>query len=84
MKSKSKGFFHFGRHAKDESEVLQHAGKKGNIETSAAAKLRKVGRQEGNDSRQINNHDEDQCWLWEQSRDTPEEIIQELREADQK
>jgi hypothetical protein len=98
MKSKSKGFFHFGsRHSKDDSATVpqHHARKeKRNVGNSAGSNsLAQGGRKNGNaggiafiddSQRQMNNHKE-KCWRWEQSkRENVYEMIHELREADQK
>ena len=87
MKSKSKGLFHFGRRRQEDSEILHVSGKK-SVETSSTPQLHGNGQRRNivdvvDDSRQMNTHPK-KCWIWDQSRENPDEMIQELREADKK
>lgn len=85
MKSKSRGFFHFGKHSKEETESNLHRDKeinKTNQQDDNTLKQRQDGLDEYDESRQqfMTNR------IWDQSprdHDNPNQI-QELREADQK
>jgi len=82
MKSKSKGFFHFGRQPKEESEILHAHAHYGRKNSNSQSQGHTVALQA--DLRQMNNQHYE-CWIWDQSsRENPDEMIQELREADQK